>query len=58
MTWHNHGAWHMDHVKPLKEFKLETKSDKKLANHYTNLRPEWARNNMKKSAKYEMEQAI
>tara|TARA_R110000822_G_scaffold273828_1_gene396217 strand:- start:69 stop:635 length:567 start_codon:yes stop_codon:yes gene_type:complete len=58
MTWHNHGAWHMDHVKPLKEFELDTEANRKLANHYTNLRPEWGLNNLQKGAKYEMEQTI
>ncbi len=52
MTWQNHGAWHLDHIKPLKEFKLDTEANKKLANYYTNLRPEWATPNMKKAAKY------
>ena len=58
MTWQNHGAWHMDHIKPLGSFSLHTEANRKLANHYTNLRPEWATTNMKKSSKYEMEQAI
>ena len=58
MGWHNYGAWHMDHIKPMKEFKLDTEADRKLCNHYTNLRPEWALVNMKKSSKYEMEQTI
>ena len=58
MGWHNYGAWHMDHIKPMKEFKLDTEEDRKLCNHYTNLRPVWALVNMQKSSKYEMEQTI
>ena len=58
MTWQNHGAWHMDHIKPLKEFKLDTEIDKKTANHYTNLRPVWGTANLKKAAMHEMEQTI
>jgi len=58
MGWHNYGAWHMDHIKPMKEFKLDTKASIKLCNHYTNLRPQWALNNMQKSSKYEVEQTI
>lgn len=54
MGWHNYGAWQMDHKKPLKEFSLDTEASRKLANHYMNLRPEWATSNMKKAAKYEM----
>ena len=52
MGWHNYGLWHMDHIKPLKNFELNTESSKKLANHYTNLRPEWAKVNLGKGAKY------
>ncbi len=51
MGWHNHGAWHMDHIKPLKDFDLETEASRKLCNHYTNLRPEWATFNIQKGAK-------
>ena len=58
MTWQNHGAWHMDHIKPLREFKLDTEADRKAANHYTNLRPVWGTANLKKAAMYEMEQTI
>ena len=58
MGWHNYGAWQMDHIKPMKEFALDTEASRKLCNHYTNLRPEWATANMKKGAKYAMEQKI
>ena len=58
MGWHNYGAWHMDHIKPMKEFSLDTKANRKLCNYYTNLRPVWAKFNMKKSAKYAVEQKI
>ena len=52
MTWKNYGAWHMDHIKPLGSFLLDTKANRKLANLYTNLRPIWATVNMKKGSKY------
>ena len=52
MTWQNHGAWHMDHEKPLGKFPLDTKANRKLANHYRNVRPIWATANMKKAKKY------
>mgnify|MGYP003146621033 CR=1 FL=1 len=58
MGWHNYGAWQMDHIKPIKEFALDTEASRKLCNHYTNLRPEWATTNMKKGAKYAVEQKI
>jgi len=58
MGWHNYGAWHMDHIKPMKEFDLDTEASRKLCNHYTNVRPAWALVNMQKSSKYEVEQTI
>ena len=58
MSWHNYGAWHMDHIKPMKEFDLDTEASRKLCNHYTNVRPVWALTNMQKSSKYEVEQKI
>ena len=58
MGWHNYGAWQMDHIKPMKEFALDTEKNRKLCNHYTNLRPEWGTANMKKGAKYAVEQKI
>jgi len=58
MTWQNHGAWHMDHIKPLGSFPLNTETNRKLANHYTNLRPVWGTINMEKGAKDAVEQKI
>ena len=49
---------HMDHIKPLKEFKLDTEENRKAANHYTNLRPVWGTANLKKAAIYAMEQTV
>ena len=58
MGWHNYGAWHMDHIKPLGLFPLDSEANIKLSNHYTNLRPIWAAANMQKRNKYEMEQNL
>ena len=58
MSWTNYGAWHMDHIKPLGLFTLDTTADRKLANHYTNVRPIWATTNLEKAAKYEVEQKV
>lgn len=50
MTWDNHGAWHIDHIKPL-AIGMTEEEIKKLC-HYTNLQPFWRNENLKKSAKY------
>jgi hypothetical protein len=51
MSWENYGQWHVDHIKPLS---LATTEQKVMElNHYTNLQPLWAVDNIKKSNKYE-----
>ncbi len=49
MTLENHGEWHIDHIKPLSSAK--TKEELIKLNHYTNLQPLWASENMKKGKK-------
>jgi hypothetical protein len=53
MTWHNWGrdGWHMDHIVPLSAFDLSDADQIKAACHYTNLRPLWAVDNLRKGAK-------
>ncbi len=58
MSWKNYGAWTLDHEKPLSKFPLDTEANRKLANHYTNLRPMWGLHNEQKRSKYEVEQTI
>jgi hypothetical protein len=49
MSWHNHGEWHIDHIVPLTS---GNKREEWIAlNHYTNLQPLWAADNLKKGAK-------
>lgn len=50
MTWKNHttDGWHIDHVKPLSKFDLTDPEQFKAACHYTNLRPLWAKENLRK----------
>ena len=51
MNWDNYGQWHVDHIKPLS---LSTTEQEVIElNHYTNLQPLWAVDNLKKSNKYE-----
>jgi hypothetical protein len=53
MTWENYGEWHIDHIVPLSSAKCEcfdtTVSNLSRLNHYTNLQPLWADENLRKS---------
>lgn len=49
MTWENRGEWHIDHIIPLAT--AETEADIVRLNHYTNLQPLWAEDNLRKSDK-------
>ena len=49
MNWDNYGDWHLDHIIPLCEAKTEEEPFK--LNHYTNLQPLWAEDNLKKNRK-------
>jgi len=51
MGWDNRDQWHIDHIIPLASAKTE--EDVVALNHYTNLRPMWASENMSKGAKVE-----
>jgi hypothetical protein len=54
MSWENKGKWHIDHIVPVSSAKTE--QDVIKLNHYTNLRPMWASDNIKKSNKMPSEQ--
>jgi hypothetical protein len=49
MTWDNYGSWHLDHIRPICLAKTEEEILK--YNHYTNLQPLWAEDNLKKNKK-------
>lgn len=53
MTWENwgHKTWHLDHNIPLAYFDLSDRDQFLKACHYTNYKPMWAEENMKKSSK-------
>jgi hypothetical protein len=50
MSWDNYGEWHIDHIRPVSE--AETMDDVVSLNHYTNLQPLWAIDNLKKYNKH------
>lgn len=49
MTWNNYGEWHIDHILPLSNARDEEQLYKLC--HYLNLRPLWAKDNIKKNNK-------
>lgn len=49
MTWENRDKWHIDHIIPL--VTAVTEEDVYRLNHYTNLQPLWAEDNLKKRDK-------
>lgn len=51
MTWDNYGEWHIDHIKPLANYDLTNRIIFLELNHYTNLQPLWAEDNLQKKNK-------
>jgi hypothetical protein len=49
MAWNNRRLWHIDHYVPVASAKTE--EELLRLNHYTNLRPLWAADNLSKGAK-------
>jgi hypothetical protein len=49
MTLENYGEWHFDHIIPISSAKIE--EDVIRLNHYTNLQPLWAEDNLRKGVK-------
>ncbi len=51
MAWDNHGSygWHLDHIKPLKDFDLTDRKQLLKACHYTNIQPLWWQDNLSKN---------
>jgi len=57
MSWDNWGMgendWQIDHVRPLASFPLSDPEQQKLAFHFSNLKPEWAKLNSSKNSEWE-----
>ena len=51
MTWENFGKWHMDHIMPLSAFDLFDQRQVQIACNWANIRPLWAKSNLRKSKK-------
>lgn len=53
MSWDNMGEWHIDHIVPVAAFEFSSPEDAefKACWSLSNLRPMWARENQRKSAK-------
>lgn len=51
MTWENRREWHIDHIVPLSAFDLTDQTQQSVAFHFTNLRPVWASDNLRKHAR-------
>jgi hypothetical protein len=49
MNWENRDQWHVDHIVPLATAKNE--QDVIALNHFSNLRPLWAKENLQKGSK-------
>lgn len=51
MTWDNYGykTWHIDHIYPISAIDPQNEAECRRVLHYTNLRPMWAVDNMRKN---------
>lgn len=56
MDWDNHGngegKWNIDHITPLVKYDLTLLDEQKKAFHYSNMRPLWFNENMRRKRKY------
>jgi hypothetical protein len=55
MSWNNYGngygKWNIDHIYPVSKFDLTNKEEQKKAFRFTNCRPMWSIDNIKKGNK-------
>lgn len=55
MSWENHGAWHVDHKRPIASYNFSSVDDHEFKECWSleNLQPLWAKENLSKGARYE-----
>lgn len=60
MTWENMGEWHIDHIVPLSWFNglLHNPEYQRIAFHWTNLQPLWAKENLKKHNRFAIQEVL
>jgi hypothetical protein len=51
MNWENRKEWHLDHKLPCASFDLTDPQQQLVCFHYSNIRPIWGADNMRKGAK-------
>lgn len=49
MTWENYGLWHIDHIIPISKFIADGIDSPEIINCLSNLKPIWAKDNLKKN---------
>src|SRR3546814_9626669 len=56
MSWDNRGEWHIDHIRPLCAFEFTSPDDPQFREAWalTNLRPLWARDNLRKGGRLDL----
>lgn len=54
MTWDNYGEWHVDHIKPMASFNIQSPEDKSFQECWSlnNLQPLWGVENLSKGSRY------
>lgn len=54
MSWEKRELWHIDHIKSLNSFNLIDENEYKKACHYTNVRPLFVSDNLKRQKEYKL----
>jgi hypothetical protein len=56
MSWSNfgngHGRWNIDHIRPCASFRLDDEEQQRACFHFSNLRPAWWIENLRKNSFY------